>query len=76
MGVLAAIIRCFTGLGPDSTCKDYGDAPQGGLHRVFDRLIDDLYALLTACRTLIVADYRLNSEIRAVVQACLATAKT
>jgi len=70
-GVLAAVVRCFTGLGPDSRCKDFGDAPQGGLHRVFDGVIDDLYALLTACRTLIVSDYGLNAEVRGVVQACL-----
>jgi hypothetical protein len=69
--VLAAVVRCFTGLGPDSRCKDFGDAPQGGLHKVFDGLLDDLYAVLTACRTLIVSDYALNAEVRSVVKSCL-----
>lgn len=69
--VLAALIRCFTGLGPDSRCKDFGDAPAGGQHKVFDGLLDDLYALLTACRTLIVADFALNNEIRGVVKECM-----
>ncbi|MBI1189374.1 MAG: hypothetical protein GC200_01655 [Tepidisphaera sp.] len=68
---LAAIIRCFSGLGPDSRCRDFGDAPPGGQHKVFDGLLDDLYALLTACRTLIVADFALNSEIRGVVKDCM-----
>ncbi|CAG0997067.1 hypothetical protein PHYC_02632 [Phycisphaerales bacterium] len=74
-GVIAAIIRCFTGLGPDARCKDYGDAPSGGLHKVFDGLLDDLYALLVACRTLIVSDYRLNSEVRLVVRECMVAAR-
>ncbi|GJQ30797.1 MAG: hypothetical protein HBSAPP03_26810 [Phycisphaerae bacterium] len=75
MGVVAMIIRCFTGLGPDARCKDYGDAPAGGLHKVFDGVLDDLYALLVACRTLIVSDYRLNAEVRTVVRECMAAAR-
>lgn len=69
--VLAAVIRCFSGLGPDSRCKDFGDAPPGGQQKVFDGLLDDLYALLTACRTLIVSDFALNSEIRGIVKDCI-----
>jgi hypothetical protein len=72
---LAAIIRCFTGLGPDSRCKDFGDAPTGAQQKVFDGLLDDLYALLTACRTLIVSDFALNSEIRGVVKECMGQQK-
>lgn len=68
---LATIIRCFSGLGPDSRCKDFGDAPAGGQQRVFDGLLDELYSLLTACRTLIVSDFALNSEIRGVVKECM-----
>ncbi|MDX2132102.1 MAG: hypothetical protein SFY69_08620 [Planctomycetota bacterium] len=75
MGVIAMAIRCFTGLGPDARCRDFGDAPPGGLHRVFDGLMDDLYALLAGCRTLIVADHRLNSEIRAIVRECMVAAR-
>jgi hypothetical protein len=72
---LASLIRCFTGLGPDSRCRDFGDAPPGGVHKVFDGLLEDLYALLIACRTLIVADHRLNAEVRAVVRECMAAAR-
>src|SRR2546426_1138610 len=32
---LAAIVRLFPGLGPDSYCKDYGDAPSLALETVF-----------------------------------------
>lgn len=73
--LVAMIIKCFTGLGPDARCKDYGDASAGGLHKVFDGLLDDLYALLVACRTLIVSDYRLNSEVRNVVRECMVAAR-
>lgn len=73
--VIAMLIRCFTGLGPDARCRDFGDAPVGGLHRVFDGLMDDLYALLAGCRTLIVADHRLNAEIRAIVRECMVASR-
>jgi len=72
---LAMVIRMFTGLSADSSCRDYGDAPGGGVHKVFDGVLDELYALLTACRSLIVSDYSLNAEVRGVVQECLAGAK-
>lgn len=75
MGCLAGIIRCLTGIGPDARCRDYGDAPQGGAHRVFDGLLDDLYAVLGSCRTLIVSDYTTTSEIRSVVAECLRSAR-
>jgi hypothetical protein len=70
-GTLAMVIRMFTGQGPDSRCRDLGDAPMGGIHRVFDGVLDDLYALLTACRSLIVSDSGLSTEVRDAVQECL-----
>ena len=72
---LAALIRMFTGLSADSRCKDLGDAPVGGIHKVFDGVLDDLYALLTSCRSLIVCDPGLSSDIREVVKGCIAAAK-
>ncbi|HYE63419.1 MAG TPA: hypothetical protein VD997_15615 [Phycisphaerales bacterium] len=74
-GTLAAVIRMFTGLSADSRCKDLGDAPVGGIHRVFDGVLDDLYALLTSCRSLIVSDPGLSADIREVVKGCIAAAK-
>lgn len=64
---LAMLVRMFPGAGPDSVCQDYGDAQPGGIHKVFDRAVDDLEALLVRTRSLIVVDWRFNREIRAVI---------
>ncbi len=65
---LAIILRMFPGLGPDTECKDYGDAQQGGLHKVFERTITDLDNLILRTRSLIVADWKSNQEISGVIQ--------
>lgn len=69
--VLAMIIAMFPGIGPDSAAKDYGDAPPGALHRVFDRITADLDKLLLRSRSLIVIDWRYNREIHAVIRGYL-----
>jgi hypothetical protein len=74
-GTLAMVIRMFTGMGPDSRCRDLGDAPVGGIHKVFDGVLDDLYALLTAARSLIVSDQGLSADVRDVVKDCLRAAR-
>ena len=71
-GTLAMVVRLFSGLGPDSRSKDFGDAPAGAIHRVFDGPLDDLSGLLSGCRSLIVPDHALNNEIRTVLTECLA----
>ena len=65
---LAMMVRMFPGMGPDSTCRDFGDAPAGGMHRVFDQVADELDALLVQTRSLIVIDWSFNREIHAVVR--------
>jgi len=65
---LAIILRMFPGLGPEAECKDYGDAQQGGLHKVFERTIADLENLILRTRSLIVADWNSNQEISGVIQ--------
>jgi hypothetical protein len=65
---LAVIVRMFPGLGPDSQCKDYGDAQQGGLHKVFEPTIADLDLLILRARGLIVADWESNAEVSGVIQ--------
>ncbi len=65
---LAMILRMFPGLGPDSECKDYGDAPPGGLHRVFERTMAELDHLILRTRSLIVPDWASNQEIAAVIR--------
>ena len=66
--VLAALVRAFPGVGPDSACADYGDAPSGGIHKVFDKLSGDLSKLLLRTRSLIVIDWRANREIHSVIR--------
>jgi len=65
---LAIILRMFPGLVPDAECRDYGDAQQGGLHKVFERTIADLDNLLLKTRSLIVSDWKSNQEISGVIQ--------
>jgi len=65
---LAIIVRMFPGAGPDSVCKGYGDAPQGGLHKVFDQTITELENLMIKTRSLIVPDWRVDREIAGVIR--------
>ena len=65
---LAMVVRMFPSMGPDSACRDYGDANRGAIHTVFDRALGDLDALLLRTRSLIVIDWRFNREIHAVIR--------
>lgn len=65
---VAIILRMFPGAGPDSECKDFGDAQQGGLHKVFERTMADLDNLILRTRCLIVTDWKSNQEIADVIQ--------
>jgi hypothetical protein len=65
---LGLIVRMLPGMGPDSLSRDYGDAQQGGIHKVLDapaRALDDL---VLRTRSLIVIDWRFNREIHSVVR--------
>ncbi len=68
---LAMILRMFPGVGPDSICRDFGDAQPGGIHKVFDQAIRDLDDLLIRTRSLIVIDWRFNREIHSVIRSHL-----
>lgn len=68
---LAAIVRMFPGMGPDSRCANLGDARPGGLQAVYDGVIEDLDALLRRTRSLIVIDWSYNREVHAVVRGFL-----
>lgn len=69
---LKMILRMFPGLGPDSACRDYGDAQPGGLHKVFERTLEDLDKLILKTRSLIVSDWESNGEVAAVIREYLA----
>ena len=66
--ILAMLTRMFPGIGPDSFCRDYGDAVPGGLHKVFDSFMCDLDNLILRSRSLIVTDCKFNQEIASVIQ--------
>lgn len=65
---LAAIVRLFPGIGPDSHCKDYGDAPSLALETVFNQPLEDLEKLLVRSRSLIVIDWNANREVHSAIQ--------
>lgn len=66
--ILVIIMKMLPGLGPDSECRDYGDAQPGGLHKVFERTMNDIDNLILKTRTLIVSDRQSNQEIATVIQ--------
>ena len=65
---LAAIVRLFPGIGPDSYCKDYGDAVSLALESVFNKPLEDLEKLLVRSRSLIVIDWNANREVHSAIR--------
>jgi hypothetical protein len=65
---LAAIVRMFPGIGPDSACEGFGDAPFGGMHLVFDHAAADFDRILRQTRSLIVIDWNYNREVHSLVR--------
>ena len=65
---LGLLIGLFPGIGPDSQCADFGDAPAGGLHRIFDPVIEGLDTLLLRTRSLIVIDWRFNRQVHSAIR--------
>ncbi len=66
--VLELVVRLFPGVGPDSYCADFGDAPAGAVQKVFQPALAHLEQLLVRTRSLIVIDWRFNREIHAVIR--------
>jgi hypothetical protein len=66
--MLAATVRLFPGVGPDSHCKDYGDAPSLALEAVFNKPLEDFEKLLVRSRSLIVIDWKANREVHSAIQ--------
>jgi hypothetical protein len=60
---IGVIIRLFPGIGPDSFCRDLGDAPSLALDRIFDDAITKIDLLLLRTRSLVVSDWTQNLEI-------------
>jgi hypothetical protein len=68
---LGAILRFFPGMGPDSICKDFGDAPSLALETVFNQALEELEKLLVRSRSLIVIDWNANREIHGAIKGFL-----
>jgi len=69
--VLAALVRAAPGIGPDSTCRDLGDAPAAAIEKAFDPLLGDLYALVRKVRSMIVSDPAADAELHDIVRMCM-----
>src|SRR6185437_6595855 len=65
---LGMLVRMLPAMGPDSICRDYGDAPRGGMHKIYDTTLGELTSLLVRTRSLIVIDWRFNREIHSVLR--------
>jgi hypothetical protein len=65
---LGLLVRMLPAVGPDSLCRDFGDAPRGGMHKIYEPAAAALDGLLVRTRSLIVIDWRFNREINAVLR--------
>jgi hypothetical protein len=69
---ISVILRLFPGIGPDSFCKDLGDAPATALDQIFDEPINQIDLLLLRSRSLVVADWNQNLEIHDAIYEVIA----
>lgn len=69
--ILAWLIALFPGMGPDSRCRDYGDAPPLALETILNAPIEDLERLVVRSRSLVVIDWNANREIQAAIRTFL-----
>ena len=70
--VLALLVSMLPGVGPDSICRDLGDARPGGLGAIYDPVLEQIRLLLVRTRSLIVIDWKYNREISGVIRKYLA----
>ena len=66
------ILRLFPGAGPDSFCRDFGDAPSLALDRIFEGPLAELDLLQLRSRSLVVTDWDQNIEVRDAIGAVIA----
>jgi hypothetical protein len=69
---VGVILRLFPGIGADSFCRDFGDAPSLALERIFDDAIAKIELLLLRSRSLVVADWSQNLEIHDAIYEVIA----
>ena len=66
------ILRLFPGTGPDSFCRDFGDAPSLALDGIFEGPLAEFELLQLRSRSLVVADWDQNIEVRDAIGAVMA----
>ncbi len=69
---IGVIVRLFPGIGPDSYCRDLGDAPSTSLDQIFDEPISQISLLLLRSRSLVVADWNQNLEVHDAIYEVIA----
>lgn len=68
---IALLLRFFPGCGPDSFCRDLGDAPPLALEQIFDEPLMELEKLLLRSRSVLFSDWAANREIGALIRKSL-----
>ncbi|MDF9826533.1 hypothetical protein M2103_000937 [Ereboglobus sp. PH5-5] len=66
--IIGTLARLIPGAGPDSYCKDYGDASPFNLEKALDAPLRDLGNLLLRTRGLIISDWTSNREVARVIR--------
>jgi hypothetical protein len=69
---VGVILRLFPGAGPDSFCRDFGDAPSLALDAIFERPLAELKLLQLRSRSLVVTDWDQNIEVRNAIGTVMA----
>ena len=64
---IGVILRLFPGSGPDSFCRDFGDAPPLALDAIFEKPLAELELLQVRTRSLVLTDWDQNVEIREAI---------
>lgn len=72
---LGTLVRLFPGMGPDSVCRDFGDAPSLALETVFNSPIEEIEKLMVRSRSLILIDWNFNREVNTAIKECLDATK-
>jgi hypothetical protein len=70
--MVGIILRLFPGAGPDSFCRDFGDAPSLALDEIFEKPLAELELLQLRSRSLVVTDWDQNIEVRNAIGAVVA----
>jgi len=69
---IGLILRLFPGTGPDSFCRNFGDAPPLALDAIFEKPLAELELLQVRSRSLVVTDWDQNIEIREAIAKVMA----